>query len=155
MDLCYDQLASYSLILILSMLMEHLSAEVFCQCCKLLELMESCTSEMICNLRHLHNKLRCANIYQKYQPWLQESWGQHGAHLGPIWGRRVPGGPHVDPMNFAIWEDSITWYSFSQSLFGMDKSFLWLTSQAGSGKWPRSRLFNISLASFRENIYKL
>ena len=32
----------------------------------------------------------------------QGSWGQHGAHLGPIWGREDPGGPHVGPMNFAI-----------------------------------------------------
>ena len=28
----------------------------------------------------------------------------HGANMGPIWGRNDPGGPHVDPMNFAIWE---------------------------------------------------
>ena len=28
----------------------------------------------------------------------------HGANMGPIWGRRDPGGPHVDPMNFAIWD---------------------------------------------------
>ena len=24
--------------------------------------------------------------------------------MGPIWGRKDPGGPHVDPMNLAIWE---------------------------------------------------
>ena len=24
---------------------------------------------------------------------------------GPIWGRQDPGGPHVGPMNFAIWDD--------------------------------------------------
>ena len=29
----------------------------------------------------------------------------HGANMGPIWGRQDPGGPHVGPMNFAIWED--------------------------------------------------
>ena len=23
--------------------------------------------------------------------------------MGPIWGRQVPGGSHVGPMNFAIW----------------------------------------------------
>ena len=23
--------------------------------------------------------------------------------MGPIWGRQDPGGPHVDPMNCAIW----------------------------------------------------
>ena len=28
----------------------------------------------------------------------------HGANMGPIWGRQDPGGPHIDPMNFAIWE---------------------------------------------------
>ena len=28
----------------------------------------------------------------------------HGANMGPIWGRQSPGGPHVGPMNFAIWE---------------------------------------------------
>ena len=26
-----------------------------------------------------------------------------GANVGPIWGRQDPGGPHVDPMNLAIW----------------------------------------------------
>ena len=29
----------------------------------------------------------------------------NGAHMGPIWGRQDPGGPHVGPVNFAIWED--------------------------------------------------
>ena len=28
----------------------------------------------------------------------------HGANMGPIWGRQDPDGPHVGPMNFAIWE---------------------------------------------------
>ena len=28
----------------------------------------------------------------------------HGADMGPIWGRQDPGGPHVGPMNFAIWD---------------------------------------------------
>ena len=27
----------------------------------------------------------------------------HGANMGPIWGRKDPGGPHDGPMNFAIW----------------------------------------------------
>ena len=27
----------------------------------------------------------------------------HWANMGPIWGRQGPGGPHVGPMNFAIW----------------------------------------------------
>ena len=28
----------------------------------------------------------------------------HGANIGPIWGRQDPGGPHVGPMNLAIWD---------------------------------------------------
>ena len=28
----------------------------------------------------------------------------NGANMGPIWGRQDPGGPHVGPMNFAIFE---------------------------------------------------
>ena len=27
----------------------------------------------------------------------------HGANMGPILGRKGPGGPHVGPMNIAIW----------------------------------------------------
>ena len=27
----------------------------------------------------------------------------HAANMGPIWDRQDPGGPHVGPMNFAIW----------------------------------------------------
>ena len=27
----------------------------------------------------------------------------YGANIGPTWGRQDPGGPHVGPMNFAIW----------------------------------------------------
>ena len=30
----------------------------------------------------------------------------HGANMGPIWGRQDPGGPHVGPMNFVIWDGS-------------------------------------------------
>ena len=28
----------------------------------------------------------------------------HGANMGPIWGLQDLGGPHVGPMNFAIWD---------------------------------------------------
>ena len=27
----------------------------------------------------------------------------HGANMELIWGRQDPDGPHIDPMNFAIW----------------------------------------------------
>ena len=32
----------------------------------------------------------------------------HGANMGLIWGQQDPGGPHVGPMNFAVWDVSIT-----------------------------------------------
>ena len=32
-----------------------------------------------------------------------------GANMGPIWGRQDPGGPHVGPMNFAIWDIMACW----------------------------------------------
>ena len=28
----------------------------------------------------------------------------HETAMGPIWGQQDPGGPHVGPMNFAIWD---------------------------------------------------
>ena len=28
----------------------------------------------------------------------------HGANVGPSWVRQDPGGPHVGPMNFVIWD---------------------------------------------------
>ena len=28
----------------------------------------------------------------------------HGAYMGTIWGWKDPGGPHVSPMNLAIWD---------------------------------------------------
>ena len=27
----------------------------------------------------------------------------HGTNMGSVWGRQDPGGPHVGPMDFAIW----------------------------------------------------
>ena len=30
----------------------------------------------------------------------------HGSNMGPTWGRQNPGGPHVGPMNFAIWDST-------------------------------------------------
>ena len=32
------------------------------------------------------------------------------AKMGPIWGRQDPGGPHIGPMDFAIWVDKIMYY---------------------------------------------
>ena len=41
----------------------------------------------------------------------------HGANMGPIWGREDPGGPHVGPMNFAIWD--IIWTNHDTEAFEM------------------------------------
>ena len=44
--------------------------------------------------------------------------------MGPIWGRQGPGGPYVDPMNFAIWDhvDSKKWARFGMK-FDMNTTF--------------------------------
>ena len=36
----------------------------------------------------------------------------HGAIMGPVWGRQDPGGPHVGPMNFAIWANCVETSTF-------------------------------------------
>ena len=45
----------------------------------------------------------------------------HGPNIGPIWGQQDPGGPHVGPMDFVIWDN------FSQICTHMwdMKCFLW------------------------------
>ena len=56
----------------------------------------------------------CAGIYTHNQVWFTVSGVQWkrgklvdkpliARFMGPIWGRHCPGGPHVCPMNFAIW----------------------------------------------------
>ena len=42
----------------------------------------------------------------------------HGANMVPIWGRQGPGGSHVGPMNFAIWDawrSSVLWAATSKT----------------------------------------
>ena len=46
-------------------------------------------------MKHILNKLKCAHDHPDSKI--------HGANMGPVWGREDPGGPHVGPMNFAIW----------------------------------------------------
>ena len=51
----------------------------------------------------------------------------HGAHVGPIWGRQDPGGPHVGPMNLAIWgisREICPW--FCCALFLLNYSSWWI-----------------------------
>ena len=68
---------------------------------------------------HLRAQLESKKKKKKYKKntsiilWLKvgysEKWPKpftdskiHGVNMGPIWGRQVPGGPHVSPMNLAI-----------------------------------------------------
>ena len=41
----------------------------------------------------------------------------YGANMGPIWGWQDYGGPHVGPMNFAIWGDNA--FSSMHKLVGL------------------------------------
>ena len=56
------------------------------------------------NTVHVFNcfVLFCSHTGARKQPWKQGLWGQHGS----TWGQQEQGGPHVCPMNFAIWEYS-------------------------------------------------
>ena len=48
----------------------------------------------------------------------------HGANMGPIWGRQDPGGPHVGPMNLAIWD--CLFFSASNTIYiWIKKPNLW------------------------------
>ena len=38
----------------------------------------------------------------------------HGANMGPLWGLQDPGGPHVGPMNLAIWSYILTCLQINQ-----------------------------------------
>ena len=50
----------------------------------------------------------------------------HGANMGPIWGRQDPGGPHVGPVNFAIWDMSLQWIHNSEYSTFQVRSFVWI-----------------------------
>ena len=52
----------------------------------------------------------------------------HGANMGPIWGRQKPGGPHVGPMKFAIWEGFQSDRSSSQTQLSIYRSIKQLAS---------------------------
>ena len=51
---------------------------------------------------HRHPSGTKGQWYGKYIPGNKV----HGANMGPIWGRQDQDGPHVGPMNFAIWDAS-------------------------------------------------
>ena len=52
----------------------------------------------------------------------------HGANMGPTWDRQDPDGPHVGPMNLAIWAVAIVPVSVRQPWR------IWATKSHQSGK---------------------
>ena len=68
----------------------------------------------------------------------------HGANMGPIWGRQDPGGPHVGPMNFAIWDsisgDYVLWrLRITGTLLWECTSHRWILLT--KGQWHGASLF--------------
>ena len=67
----------------------------------------------------------------------------HGANMGPIWGRQDPGGPHVGPMNFVIWDSGvhipavICWCPFIVYLLEINVSHItgYLWGESTSNQW--------------------
>ena len=57
----------------------------------------------------------------------------HGANVGPIWGRQDPGGPHVGPKNFAIWEQTEAGDTSWLTIVGVGGSCYW--SSTGKFFW--------------------
>ena len=62
---------------------------------------------MLTDLCHLIGHINCKNV--TWASWCMNPWKLdpdnkvHGANMGPIRDRQDPGGPHVGPMNLAIW----------------------------------------------------
>ena len=61
---------------------------------------------------HLPTKLVWVEVTQQHIQTVPDN-KVHGANMGPIWGRQDPGGPHIGPMNFAIW-GAILWKKYRQ-----------------------------------------
>ena len=59
-----------------------------------------------------HVRLRYGGVFCEFSVWFMFFTNYcnapdskvHGVNMGPIWGQQDPDGPHVDPMNFAIWD---------------------------------------------------
>ena len=56
-------------------------------------------------LRHVCESCVCSGTYYNYP-----DNKVHGSNMGPTWVLSAPGGPHVGPMNLAIWVDCCAWY---------------------------------------------
>ena len=61
----------------------------------------------------------------------------HGANMGPSGGRQDPGGPHVGPMSFAIWD--CLWYARTAIIITATQSYAGdsnLGLSVGYKAWP-------------------
>ena len=58
-------------------------------------------------LSNIGHMIQCNQMTTVYQRDMILDSKVHGANMGPIWGRKDPGGPHVGSMNFGIWDHSI------------------------------------------------
>ena len=77
----------------------------------------------------------------------------HGANMGPIWGRQDPGGPHVGPMNFAIWvivakphDDIIKWKHFPHNWSFERKIHQSPVDSPHKGQWCGTLMFSFICA---------
>ena len=62
----------------------------------------------------------------------------HGANMGLIWGRQAPGGPHVGPMNFAIWVVyALKQYDNTKDNIWLNGIFLWRINKA----WKKMNIY--------------
>ena len=61
----------------------------------------------------------------------------HGATMGPISGRQDQGGPHVGPMNFAIWasmDENIHYEVWDEIILKFENRYV-ITSHTLLGMW--------------------
>ena len=66
-----------------------------------------------------------------------DNYKVRGANMGPIWGQQDPGGPHVGPMNFAIWGPLCIDKSSAASILFVwnGDAFVLLTSEYPKNLW--------------------
>ena len=86
------------------------------------------------------NRPQCVNTVEDWcitSPILRIKWNTdskvHGANMGPIWGRQGPGGPHVGPMNFAIWESTLLFTILPSHMGGFVMAFSTIQCSLCSG----------------------
>ena len=74
----------------------------------------------------------------------------HGANMGPIWGRQDPGGPHVGPMNFAIWvntRNAVRFCRISTAIFYDVIDLRYVTTSSKASEILKKTCLNFSISS--------